>query len=283
MPTVGFTTTTFTDEPTALPGLEFAVEHGFHALELSGKHLWPEVMSASEMAELKSTSRRHGIGLSIHFPTRYSPGSPDEATRLECVAALRATIGTARELGTRVIVVHPGPAYAPEGDPDAVTEQGRAEARRRVRESLLDVAPDAEEAGVSLCLENVPFRPGLAVRSYAEQLEIVDSANSPAVALTLDAGHAWGSGGIAEAFAAFGSRVRHLHIHDATPEEPHLAIGAGVVDFAAHVDAIRAFPHTMIMELTVDGEGLTAPATGRARPALLSGREDFRRWLGNVD
>ena len=283
MPTVGFTTTTFTDEPTALPGLEFAVEHGFHALELSGKHLWPEVMSASEMAELKSISRRHGIGLSIHFPTRYSPGSPDEATRLECVAALRATIGTARELGTRVIVVHPGPAYAPEGDPDAVTEQGRAEARRRVRESLLDVAPDAEEAGVSLCLENVPFRPGLAVRSYAEQLEIVDSANSPAVALTLDAGHAWGSGGIAEAFAAFGSRVRHLHIHDATPEEPHLAIGAGVVDFAAHVDAIRAFPHTMIMELTVDGEGLTAPATGRARPALLSGREDFRRWLGNVD
>jgi len=52
MPTVGFTTTTFTDEPTALPGLEFAVEHGLHALELSGKHLRPEVMLATEMAEL---------------------------------------------------------------------------------------------------------------------------------------------------------------------------------------------------------------------------------------
>jgi len=283
MPTVGFTTTTFTDEPTAMPALEFAVEHRFHALELSGKHLWPEVMSASELAELQSVSRRHGIGLSIHFPTRYSPGSPDEATRLECVAALRATIGTARELGTRVIVVHPGPAYSPGGDPDAVTEQGRAEARRRVIKTVLDVASDAEEAGVSLCLENVPFSTGLAVRSYAEQLEIVDGANSPTVALTLDAGHAWGSGGISEAFEAFGPRVRHLHIHDATPEEPHLAIGAGVVDFPAHADAIRSFPHTMIMELTVDGEGLSAPATGRARPALLSGREDFRGWLGNVD
>jgi sugar phosphate isomerase/epimerase len=283
MPTVGFTTTTFTDQPTALPGLEFAVEHGFHALELSGKHLWPEVMSATEMAELQSVSKRHGIGLSIHFPTRYSPGSPDEATRLECVAALRATIGTARELGTKIIVVHPGPAHSPGGDPDAVSEQGRAEARQRVRESILAVASDVERAGVSLCLENVPFSPGLAVRSYAEQLEIVDGINSPAVGLTLDAGHAWGSGGIAEAFAAFGSRVRHLHIHDATPEGPHLAIGVGNVDFAAHADAIRAFPHTMIMELIVDGEGHSAPATGRAKPALLSGREDFRRWLGNVD
>jgi sugar phosphate isomerase/epimerase len=283
MPTVGFTTTTFTDEPTALPGLEFAVEHGFHALELSGKHLWSEVMTATELAELKSVSRRYGIGLSIHFPTRYSPGSPDEATRLECVAALRATIGTARELGTRVIVVHPGPAYSPGGDPDAVTEQGRAEARRRVIKTVLDVASEAEDAGVWLCLENVPFSTGLAVRSYAEQLEIVGGANSPSVALTLDAGHAWGSGGISEAFAAFGPRVRHLHIHDATPEEPHLAIGAGVIDFPAHADAIRSFPHTMIMELTVDGEGLSKPATGRARPALLSGREDFRGWLGNVD
>jgi sugar phosphate isomerase/epimerase len=240
-------------------------------------------MGPSELTELLNVSKRHGIGLSIHFPGRYLPGSPDESTRLECVAALRATIGTARELGTRIIVVHPGPAHSPGGDPDAVTEQGRAEARRRVMETVLAVAGDAEEAGVSLCLENIPFDPGLAVRSYAEQLEIVDGANSPAVALTLDAGHAWGSGGIAEAFAAFGPRVRHLHIHDATPEEPHLAIGAGVVDFPAYADLLRAFPHTMIMEITVGGEGLSAPATGRARPALLSAREDFRRWLGNVD
>ena len=48
MPTIGFTSTTFTNEPTALPGLEFAIEHGFHALELSGNRLWPEVMAAAE-------------------------------------------------------------------------------------------------------------------------------------------------------------------------------------------------------------------------------------------
>ena len=69
MATVGFTTTTFTDEPTVLPALDFAVEHDFHALELSAKHLWREVMSATEMAELQSVSKHYAIGLYIHFPT----------------------------------------------------------------------------------------------------------------------------------------------------------------------------------------------------------------------
>ena len=50
MPTIGFTSTTFTNEPTALPGLEFAIEHGFHALELSGNHVWPEAMASGEVA-----------------------------------------------------------------------------------------------------------------------------------------------------------------------------------------------------------------------------------------
>ena len=79
MPTIGFTTTTFTDEPTALPGLEFAIESGFHALELSGNHFWPKVMTATEARELRGRAARHGVTLSVHFPTRYWPGSPDEA------------------------------------------------------------------------------------------------------------------------------------------------------------------------------------------------------------
>ena len=69
MATVGFTTTTFTDEPTALSALDFAVEHDFPALELSSKYLWREVMSATEMAELQSVSKCYAIGFSIHFPT----------------------------------------------------------------------------------------------------------------------------------------------------------------------------------------------------------------------
>ena len=79
MPTIGFTTTTFTDEPTALPGLEFAVENGFHALELSGNHLWPEVAKAPELERLREDGRRYRIALSIHFPPSFRLGSAERS------------------------------------------------------------------------------------------------------------------------------------------------------------------------------------------------------------
>ena len=282
MPTMGFTTTTFTDEPTALPGLEFAIENGFHALELSGNHLWPEVMATGEARELRVESARHGVNLSIHFPTRYWPGSADAAVRLECVDALRATIDVARDVGARIIVVHPGPVHPQADVTEEPTENERDHARQRVAESVGQVAGDAEDAGIMLCLENLPFDTGMAVRSYAEQLDILRRVPSPAVALTLDVGHAFRSGGIAEAFVAFGPWLRHLHIHDATESQPHLELGAGIIDFAAHADLMRAYPHIMIMEINTGGEGQTAPARGRTRPALLRSREVLQRILGNA-
>ena len=101
MSTIGFTTTTFTDEPTALPGLEFAVKNGFHALELSSNHLWPEVATATELARLREDGTRHEIRLSIHFPTRFPLGSLDRFQRRTGVENLRATIGIACQIGAR--------------------------------------------------------------------------------------------------------------------------------------------------------------------------------------
>ncbi|MCH7696386.1 MAG: sugar phosphate isomerase/epimerase [Proteobacteria bacterium] len=238
--------------------------------------------AAGEARELRVRSARHGVSLSIHFPTRFFPGSCDDSMRLECVRQLRATIGVARDIGARVIVVHPGPV----GPPDEVTEEpaedDRAQARKRAAESVRQVAGDAEDAGIMLCLENLPFDTGMAVRSYAEQVDLVRSVDSPAVALTLDAGHAFRSGGIAEAFGAFGPWLRHFHIHDATESRPHLELGAGAIDFAAHAGLLRAYPHTMIMEINVDGEGQTSPARGRTKPALLRSRDILRDLLGNA-
>jgi len=282
MPTIGFTSTTFTDEPTALPGLEFAIEHGFHALELSGNYVWPDVMASGEARELRIESARHGVSLSIHFPTRFFPGSSDDSARLDCVRQLRATIGVAREIGAGVVVVHPGPVYTPAEEAGVPAEDDRADARQRAAESVRQVAGDAEDAGVMLCLENLPFDKGMAVRSYADQLDLLQRVPSPVVALTLDVGHAFRSGGIAEAFGAFGPWRRHMHIHDATEDRPHLELGSGIIDFAAHAGLLRAFPHTMIMEINVEGEGQTKPARGRTKPALIRSREILRRLLGNV-
>ncbi|MDA1348754.1 MAG: sugar phosphate isomerase/epimerase [Chloroflexi bacterium] len=282
MPTIGFTTTTFTDEPTALPGLEFAVENGFHALELSGNHFWPEVATAPELARLRDKSGRHGISLSIHFPTRFPLGSLDPSLRRTSIENLRATIAIGRKIGAGVVVVHAGDvggSHTPTAD---ITEAERAASREYVVDSLKSVASDAERAGVLVCLENLPFRPEFPVHSYAEQVDIVKRAGSPAVGLTLDVGHAFRSGGIVEAFRAFKPWLRHLHIHDATEAGAHMALGDGNIEFESHGAVLNDYSHTMVMEINVGGEGQTAPARGLTAPFLLQGREFLRGVVGNA-
>ena len=282
MPTIGFTTTTFTDEPTALPGLEFAIENGFHALELSGNHLWPEVATALELATLREAGKRHHIRVSIHFPTAFRLGTSDRAESQTAMEQLRATIAVAREIGATVVVVHAGTVGGSDNTTADITDADRAACREHLVDSLKSVAPDAQRAGVLVCLENLPFRPELPVHSYAEQVDVVERVSSPAVGLTLDVGHAFRSGGIAEAFRAFGPWVRHMHIHDATETGAHLALGHGDIDFESHAAALRDWPHTMVMEINVGGEGQTAPARGLTAPWLLQGHELLRQVLGST-
>lgn len=282
MSTIGFTTTTFTDEPTALPGLEFAVKNGFHALELSGNHLWPEVATATELARLREDGTRHEIRLSIHFPTRFPLGSLDRSQRRTGVENLRATIGIACQIGAGVVVVHAGDVGGSHTTAADVTAAERAASREYVVDSLKSVAPDAERAGVLVCLENLPFRPEFPVHSYTEQVDIVKRAGSAAVGLTLDVGHAFRSGGISEALRAFGPWVRHMHIHDATDAGAHLALGQGNIDFEAHGATLSDYPNTIVMEINVGGEGQTTPARGLTAPFLLQGREFLRGFAGNA-
>ena len=282
MPTIGFTSTTFTDEPTALPGLAFAVENGFHALELSGNHLWPEVAMAAELKRLRDDAERVQISLSIHFPSRFPLGSLDPSQRRTSVENLRATIAIAREIGAGVVVVHAGDVGGSHTSTEDVTDAERAASREYVVDSLKGVAFDAERAGVLVCLENLPFRPEFPVHSYSEQVDIVKRAGSAAAGLTLDVGHASRSGGIVEAFRAFKPWLRHLHIHDATETGAHMALGNGNIDFEAHGAALSDYSHTMVMEINVGGEGQTEPARGLTAPFLLQGREFLRGFVGNA-
>lgn len=282
MPTIGFTTTTFTDEQTALPGLAFAVENGFHALELSGNHLWPDVATASEFARLRRDADRFQISLSIHFPPRFPLGPLDPSLRRTSIKNLRATIAIAREIGAGVVVVHAGDIGGSNTSTADVTHAERTASREYVVDSLKSVRSDAERAGVLVCLENLPFRPEFPVHSYAEQVDIVKRSGSAAVGLTLDVGHAFRSGGIVEAFRAFKPWLRHLHIHDATETGAHLALGDGNIDFEAHGAALSDYSQTMVMEINVGGEGQTTAARGLTAPFLLQSREYLRGFVSNT-
>jgi sugar phosphate isomerase/epimerase len=78
------------------------------------------------------------------------------------------------------------------------------------------------------------------IRSHQELAESVDRIDNPAVRITFDVGHAWGSGGVEAGINILGERIAHVQVHDARgPEgarnvkDQHKEIGTGLVDWAA--------------------------------------------------
>ncbi|MDD5688266.1 MAG: sugar phosphate isomerase/epimerase [Elusimicrobia bacterium] len=85
-----------------------------------------------------------------------------------------------------------------------------------VAEGLKQVAPEAEKAGVTICLETHD-----SFMRADDCSAIVKKVNSPAVGITWDIMHPFTKGmTIDEAYGYVKGLVRHCHIHDGIYEEP---------------------------------------------------------------
>ena len=249
MPTIAMSTYSLGPECTAQRGIELAVEHGFRGLELGSWTLWPEAVSPSEVRRLRVLAAANGIDLSIHFIHRgVAPASHDRQRRAKHLAELEATLNLAHDVGARPIVVHPGPIDCPAVAPAEASEGVRREAIENLADFLSRGGEMAEEAGAVLCVENLAHVPGYVIQSYGELVELVEMVDSPAVAVTLDMGHADLSDGLRLAFDTFAPSLRHVHIHDSAQGRDHREIGTGAVDFAAYLDELRSYPFTLAIE-----------------------------------
>ena len=129
----------------------------------------------------------------------------------------------------------------------------------------------AEEAGAVLCVENLSHVPGYVVQSYGELLGLVEVVGSPAVAITLDVGHADLSDGLRPALDAFAPSLRHVHVHDSAQGRDHREVGTGAVDFAAYRDDLAAYPFTLAIESRDDDDPEGCVLRSRDRLAALLG------------
>ncbi len=154
MPTVGVSTYSFWPDATARAGLEFALRHGFHGLELGSYTYWPQAIDAGDRRYIRLLAAAHGVDLSVHFIHRgAAPASHDPERRARHLNRLDETLDLARDIGARVVVVHPGPVDCPNVAPHGTTEAVRREAMANLKDFLRAVAPKAEEAGVVVCVE----------------------------------------------------------------------------------------------------------------------------------
>jgi sugar phosphate isomerase/epimerase len=183
----------------------------------------------------------------------------DEDCRQQGVRAIRRTVDMARDIGTRVIVVHPGRVDA---DPQLERElwdsfeAGQAETPRyaalkedliaaraaladanldAVRKSLVELADYAGRAGIQLGLENRNYYLEIPLPHELDML--LDLSDDGRLGFWYDVGHA-------QIFDCLGfyphetwlrryaSRMLGVHLHDVQGLRDHFAPGLGEVDWA---------------------------------------------------
>ena len=160
-----------------------------------------------------------------------SDGRSFQASVDDALEALR----TAADLKTNCLLVYSG----------ARAGHTVNHARRLMKEALKEMAPAAEELGVSLAIE--PMHPGCAkeftfLTSVHEVLELRDAVGSKAIKLLYDTYHLGHEEDCAEQIAEFADRVALVQLGDGreTPsvEQSRCRIGEGVVPIG---EIARAF------------------------------------------
>jgi sugar phosphate isomerase/epimerase len=233
--------TTCVDHPeSARYAVDFAIAHGFNGVEFNAPELFLGDISPADREYLVAMASEHDLRYTHHFPPSALPGSHDAEQRVKDLDSLISEIKVSGELGVKVIVLHPGRLDVAGVVREDVSEADRAMAMSFYIDFVKSAAPIAEDSGVVIGLENMHYNPGWVVRSHQELAESVDIVDSPAVKITFDVGHAWGSGGVEAGIELLGDRIEHVQVHDARGAEgagdvrdQHKEIGTGLIDWAA--------------------------------------------------
>ena len=132
------------------------------------------------------------------------------------------------------MVVHPVP------NPVFVTDPQRPELPQLIaaatRRSLDDLVPVAQQTGVLMLLENLPYDCDYPFLTMEELRPLVDAYPEHAVALVVDTGHAWTIGhDPVEQIRVAGTRLGGTHLQDVdgdNPQDNHWLPGQGDLNWA---------------------------------------------------
>ncbi|MCX6363359.1 MAG: TIM barrel protein [Actinobacteria bacterium] len=227
-----------------------------------------QIAAAAPSAEIRSfgmhtlLSKRNqraalasGLPCSVHGPFGYKGlGDVSEAARLEALDEHRRHYAAAAEIGATLYLVHPD--WRPEPGPRDPAVVGALERSFDTLRELRD------ETGVPIVVENMP---GVG----HSHLTAPGDLDLRGLGFALDVGHASISGTLDAFLAAPPPEWRHVHLHSnagfGDHNDPHLPVGAGVVDAAVVLAAARAAGASVVLELNNAADVAASLASLRSR------------------
>jgi sugar phosphate isomerase/epimerase len=209
---------------------ERGAAYGFDFVELTMND-YDRGLLADEAAAIRSLAADADLDVVVHLPfgrDDLAVGSSDDDARATSLAALKACVRAAGDVGAEKGVLH---VEASSDAPHLLETDGLAE----LVTTLVELDGFARERGVELCAENMLRRPPR-LSDLAVLLDRTD------LSLTLDTGHARANGRDHGAVAAFveehAADISHVHLNDTRgPSDEHRPFGAGDYDFAGLFDA----------------------------------------------
>jgi sugar phosphate isomerase/epimerase len=220
---------------------------GYRGVEIMADvpHAWPAFLLEEQKQAIRDSLNKNNLAISninsfmMHAINdsrqRYWHPSwiePDRHYRQIRIDHTTRALTLAKELGAPCITTEPGGPVEPGGS--------WAAALKLFVEGLKPVLDHAEKEGVLLLVEP---EPGLLIETCDQFLELMKHLDSPAVGMNFDIGHAYCVGDDpATSIPRVAKYIRHFHLEDiaATRVHHHLIPGAGAIDFAATLKAIRA-------------------------------------------
>jgi L-ribulose-5-phosphate 3-epimerase len=208
--------------------LRTAAELGFDGLEPDVGANWRENPLWAQGPEAVAAMCRETGGTILSFCAgvcwSISPASASAQVRAEIAGVLTELIGFTAQLGATYILVPITP-----GGEDVSYDDSRA----RWVEAMKALAPRAQEAGITLALENVGRGCG---RSADELIFLVDGVSSPAVKAYYDVGNATAFGFDPPAeIAQLGSRIAAVHVKEREAD----LLGQGIVKIPESLVALN--------------------------------------------
>lgn len=237
------------DSPTPEAALDYAITHGFAALELnmSSPVFFPENIDDNSRRVLSSSQ----IPILLHAPDGLSLFNLHRKSLNATVDRLCEVIELAHEVRARCVTIHLGTSYniSIGGKLVPIHEVFEGEYESALRHSLKRLSEFAKNK-TFLCIENTSGS-----RYQLSQRVLLDSLNNGHLYLTWDIGHTNRLKGIKRddeigLMEKYSHLIKNCHIHDNNGGwDEHNVIGEGNIDFPFYLSRLTNVDTYFIIEV----------------------------------